>query len=355
MSRLNPATAWAALSLCLAFFYSPASNATGCPIGTSAPPTGKCDITKGDWATTLKERSFNGGATIGGYYDMTLNITWLADANYAKTTGFSLPFGVMTWPTATGFVGSLNINGITGWRMPTMVDLGNDGCPASTYTGGGDCGYNVQTTTSEIAHLFYVSLGDLAVCPPGNATCTGPGVPQPGSGLTNTGPFLNMVSSGYWTNLEAVPPSPGSFAWAFDFGAGRQLVDFQNLANWAFAVHPGDVGVAPGPPDTDGDGVADSFDNCSLVANTSQLDANGDGYGNLCDADLNNSGIVTTADFGLLRSVLNQSAGSSATAAAADLNGSGTVTTSDFAILRARLNTVPGPSGLHPNCPPTCP
>jgi hypothetical protein len=98
-------------------------------------------------------------------------------------------------------------------------------------------------------------------------------------------------------------------------------------------------------PDADGDGAPDSADNCTLTANPSQLDANQDGYGNACDADLNNSGLVTTADFGILRSVLNQAAGSSATAAAADLNGSGTVTTADFGILRDRLNGPPGPSG----------
>ena len=101
-------------------------------------------------------------------------------------------------------------------------------------------------------------------------------------------------------------------------------------------------------PDTDGDGFADTADNCTLVSNTTQLDADGDGYGNICDADLNNTGQVTAADFSILRSVLNQSAGSSANAAKADLNGSGTVTAADFAILRARLNTAPGPSGLAP-------
>ena len=57
---------------------------------------------------------------------------------------------------------------------------------------------------------------------------------------------------------------------------------------------------------------------------------------------------MTTADFAIQRSVLNQSAASSPTAAASDLNGSGTVTTADFAILRARLNSAPGPSGLRP-------
>jgi hypothetical protein len=107
--------------------------------------------------------------------------------------------------------------------------------------------------------------------------------------------------------------------------------------------------------DADGDGVPDFRDNCLLIPNPDQLDADGDGYGNACDADLNNSGTVTAADFAILRSLLGQSATASPAAAAADLNGSGTVTAADFAILRGALGTNPGPSGLHPNCPPTCP
>jgi hypothetical protein len=107
--------------------------------------------------------------------------------------------------------------------------------------------------------------------------------------------------------------------------------------------------------DTDGDGIPDNLDNCTLVPNPSQLDADGDGYGNDCDADLDNSGAVTAADFAIMRSVIGMSATSSPTAAAADLDGSGTVTAADFAILRSYLGKPPGPSGLHPNCPPTCP
>ena len=84
------------------------------------------------------------------------------------------------------------------------------------------------------------------------------------------------------------------------------------------------------------------------MANPTQEDADADGYGNLCDADLNNSGLVTTADFGLLRSVLGELASYNALSAAADMNGSGTVTASDFGLLRTRLGTAPGPSGLHP-------
>jgi hypothetical protein len=104
------------------------------------------------------------------------------------------------------------------------------------------------------------------------------------------------------------------------------------------------------PPDADADGVIEPIDNCTTVANLDQRDTNGDGYGNICDADLNNSGLVTATDFTIFRSVLNQACPTPAntTACNADLNGSGTVTATDFNLLRARLNTAPGPSGLHP-------
>ena len=103
------------------------------------------------------------------------------------------------------------------------------------------------------------------------------------------------------------------------------------------------VGAAASAADQDQDNISDATDNCTLSANANQLDANGDGIGNLCDADLNNSGLVTAADFAIQRAVLGLSAGSGATAAAADLNGSGLVTAADFGILRGRLNTAPGP------------
>ena len=152
---------------------------------------------------------------------------------------------------------------------------------------------------------------------------------------------------GYWAALTIDPGNPRRF---YAVGAyASQWAVIPGVTTTPRAIwntYIAEIEPAPTPIDTDLDGFFDPLDNCTMTPNPTQLDTDQDGYGNICDADLNNSGLVTTADFGILRSVLNQAAGSSATAAAADLNGSGTVTTADFAILRARLNTAPGPSGL---------
>ena len=100
--------------------------------------------------------------------------------------------------------------------------------------------------------------------------------------------------------------------------------------------------AAAAPGDADGDGVPDASDNCTLVANPDQFDADGDGYGNACDADLDNSGRVTTADYTILRNALNTNN------PAADLNHDGSVTSADVAMLEGMLNHPPGPSALHP-------
>jgi hypothetical protein len=78
------------------------------------------------------------------------------------------------------------VQSISGWGLPTMTDIGNDGCNFS-YSGDTDCAYNVQTGTSEMANMFYNTLGNLAYWPPGDASCAGG--PQSGWGLTNTVPL----------------------------------------------------------------------------------------------------------------------------------------------------------------------
>lgn len=93
--------------------------------------------------------------------------------------------------------------------------------------------------------------------------------------------------------------------------------------------------------DTDDDGVPDESDNCILVPNADQRDTDGDGYGNICDPDFNNNGIVDSQDGALFRARFGSTSDPDQ-----DLNGNGIVDSQDGALLRARFGLPPGPSGL---------
>ena len=95
-----------------------------------------------------------------------------------------------------------------------------------------------------MAHLFYVTLGNLALCPPGDATCAGG--PQAGFGLTNTADFQDLRSDGYWSGLEhALLPL---FAWDFFTNVGGQSFDLKGQRLFALAVRPGDVAASVPEP-----------------------------------------------------------------------------------------------------------
>ena len=65
---------------------------------------------------------------------------------------------------------------------------------------------------------------------------------------------------------------------------------------------------------------------------------------------IDNKGYEASLEFGKIYQVVIDKvpAAASPAADAADLNVSGTVTTADFGILRSALGTVPGPSALAP-------
>ena len=100
--------------------------------------------------------------------------------------------------------------------------------------------------------------------------------------------------------------------------------------------------IEPALLDSDADGVPYALDNCILVPNYDQRDTDGDGYGNLCDADLNNSGeAVNYSDLSVLRTAFNTGNPD------ADFDGNGLVNYNDLAVFRKLFGKLPGPSGLQ--------
>jgi hypothetical protein len=207
----------------------------------------------------LQARDLNGDTVTDAYYDTVLDITWLRDWNYARTSGYDSD-GLMNWSTANAWAQNLSFGGYADWRLPTMVDTGTVGCDWS-FAGGTDCGYNVQTiggstVYSEVAHLYYVTLGSEGFCLAGNASCSVNGAaagwdfdPQTDYAAASSGtwPFANMQAHVYWSGLEYLSSSSG-YAWIFNTGYGNQGADDKRAAFYAVAVRPGDVAAAVPEP-----------------------------------------------------------------------------------------------------------
>ncbi|MDB5811123.1 MAG: hypothetical protein JWN94_3245 [Betaproteobacteria bacterium] len=184
----------------------------------AAPVSGQ-----GTWETTLVARDINGDGNVDAFYDTVLNVTWLANANAGAGStfdnGLSPTDGRMTWANANAWVAALNVLGVTGWRLPEMF-------PSST-------------TSSELSHMYYSTLGNFG---PGNPlTTTGPGT----WGFTNTGPFTNLVSEFYWTGT---PAGAGlAWVWAGDPISAYHSAEPVTSSNRAWAVHSGNVLAVPEP------------------------------------------------------------------------------------------------------------
>ena len=179
----------------------------------------------------LQARDLDGNSANGAeaYYDSTRDLTWLRAGS----------LNAMNWNDAKAWAEQDRF-GLSGWRLPTMVDKGDDGFQFSI--NGGDSGYNVDTSKasgSEMAHLYYDLLGNHAYYSPSSLF-------QPGFGLHNVGDFLNMAQEGYyWSGLSYGPDTTG--AWLFQMSDGGQGWTFKFGHYYALAVIDGDVGVVPEP------------------------------------------------------------------------------------------------------------
>ena len=93
--------------------------------------------------------------------------------------------------------------------------------------------------------------------------------------------------------------------------------------------------------DIDGDGFLYLNDNCTEKDNADQRDTDADGFGNACDSDLNDDGIVNSLDLGLFKQTMFTAE------LDADINGDGIVNSLDIGLFKQMYFTQPGPSGIQ--------
>jgi hypothetical protein len=180
----------------------------------------------------LQGRDLNGSASsFEAYYDTVLDITWLADADYAKTSGYDSN-GKMTWQGAVTWADGLSFTDGTqvydNWRLPTVVPEGG------------------ANPDSELSYMFHVNLGNLEYVKGGdNMGCYESG----DDCVAEVGPFINLQPESYWT-ATAVEDSV-RYRWSFDMESGRPDEEKMTKGLYAWAVSSGDlVGVSAAVPET---------------------------------------------------------------------------------------------------------
>ena len=141
--------------------------------------------------------------TAEAYYVTGLDITILADASINDND---------TWDNQVAVVNSLEIGGVSGWRLPN-ADVNNDGTVINC-VGGGVAGCE----DNELQYLYW----------------------EEGITFEEPGPFFGVQSSKYWysTGLGLVG------AWVINYQNGGITADPKTSLNFLWPVHDGMVGGA---------------------------------------------------------------------------------------------------------------
>lgn len=193
----------------------------------------------------------------GMIYDTTRDITWLADMNYALTSGYAASGvapgsvldpdtiwtdGRMGWNAANTWANNLDYGGFSDWRLPTL-NPADTTCSDNFNPFGGfpNQYYGTGCTGGELSGLFVTDLGNKPFDSVLNQT--GDTAEQ----IANLDLFSNVQSYYYWSGTEYAPDP--SVALLFDTIRGYQGSSFKSNVLYAVAVRPGDVRDAQAVPE----------------------------------------------------------------------------------------------------------
>jgi hypothetical protein len=282
--------------------------------------TGMTTYDKGTWRIRAGKNAFGGAMALLGKYGATVKVTSPANpgVTYSGTSSWA-----MVPPIGRLFENTLN----TGRGYSGYTPMGQP------------YWWNPYTKTNYL-YVPYVYTPATYIRVVGVAT------------LWTTGQVGALAKTGVYYTSE----------WRTGFdnrntkGTGSIQLVTPTLTHWlgsGFTSHTAEIGILNIrfiSADTDGDGVSDGLDNCKNVANAGALfcDTDQDGYGNACDADLNNDGVVDSTDLTLFGSLFTTTGASDA-----DLNCDLIAGGPDYATFGLSYLLAPGPSGL--DCAGTVP
>ena len=178
----------------------------------------------GDW--------FNGHE---GVYDDVLDITWLADANYVNTSGYStMVAGAINWSEAQLFVNQLSLGDYNEWRLPSVGSSPSTGSNIAS----GEIGYMIFTNLENSSDPAYQELQNP------NASFTNSGY---GSTIES---FSNLSFDGYssyWYDEDNIYSYDMDRAWSFYTWSGYQDFNYKHNRAYVWPVHDGDIGASAVP------------------------------------------------------------------------------------------------------------
>lgn len=180
--------------------------------------------------------------------DTTRNLTWLADMNYAKTSGYDND-GLMTWAAAKAWAEGLSYGGFDDWRLPTLSS--SDTSCSGNFDPGGAFGqqyYGNNCTGGELSGLFVTELG---------YNNNGLGLiasDDTAEQIANQALFANVqATNAYWSGSEYAPDTDAAWVFVTDWQAhyaGYQGYSSKGGAFYALAVRSDDVADAVPEPQT---------------------------------------------------------------------------------------------------------
>lgn len=186
----------------------------------------------------------------GMLYDTVLNVTWLQDANYAKTSGYDTD-GKMDWYSAMNWADQLEFGGFSDWRLAGIKPVNGIAYNENfSNDGSTDYAWNVSNPNSELGYMYFVNLGLTAFQHPDGSDNPNFGIYRNGrtGGQNDVDLVKNLQSFNYWSGNEV--PARSNEAWFFDTALGSQQTYFKTGLGahlYVWAVRDGDVATVPLP------------------------------------------------------------------------------------------------------------